>query len=99
MTKIIGGLVVGIVAILIMSMAITMFGPSLDSIRQSDSLNCKGYIDSSDTTLSYNASLESDTTACTIVGNVNALYALAAIIGVFLMILYGSSATPIETQY
>lgn len=99
MTRIIGGLVVGIVAIMIMSIAITVFEPSLDSIKQSDVLNCNGYVDASDTSLSYNSSLESDTSACTVIGATNVFYALAAVIGVFMMILYGSGGTAIEPQY
>jgi hypothetical protein len=93
---VIKGMVIGIVAIFIMAIAITMFVPSLDGIKQSDVLNCNGYVDASDASLSYNSSLNSDTVACIIVGNVNAFYALAVVIGVFLMILYGGSATSLE---
>ena len=99
MARIIAGLVIGIVAIFIMSVAITMFEPSLDDIKQSDVLNCKNYVDSSDASLSYNASLESNTSACTIVNSTSTFYALAALIGVFMMILYGSGGTPVEPQY
>jgi len=97
LTRIIGGLVVGIVAIMIMSIAITVFEPSLDSIKQSDVLNCKDYVDASDASLSYNSSLETNT--CTVVNSTTVFYALAAVIGVFMMILYGSGGTPIEPQY
>jgi len=99
LTRIIGGLVVGIVAIMIMSIAITVFEPSLDSIKQSDVLNCKDYVDASDASLSYNSSLETNTSTCTVVNSTTVFYALAAVIGVFMMILYGSGGTPIEPQY
>lgn len=98
MARIIGGLVVGIVAIMIMSIAITVFEPSLDSIKQSDILNCKNYVDTSDASLSYNSSLETNTATCTVINSTNTLYALGAVIGVFLMILYGSGGTAIEQQ-
>lgn len=93
---IIKGMVIGIVAIFIMAIAINMFEPVLDTVKDSDHLNCKGYVDPSDTAMSYNASLESETSACVVVGSTNALYALAVVIGIFLMILYGGGATPVE---
>ena len=99
MARIIGGIVVGIISVFLLSMAITMFDPMLDDVKQSDVLNCKNYVDADDASLSYNASLEGNTSACTVINSTITFFALAVIIGIFMGIMYGTTGAPVEQQF
>lgn len=98
MTRVIGGIIVAIISIFILSMGIIMIEPTLDDAKQSDVLNCKNYVDADDASLSYNSSLETNTSACTVLNSTVAFFALAVIVGIFFGILYGSGGTPLDTR-
>ena len=64
------GLLVLVMTTAILIAVIPMMKNMLDITKQSDSLNCEGYRHNGDVNhhLSYNASLNSDTTACIAIG-------------------------------
>ena len=77
------------------SVAIAMI-PALKEIlniaKQSDNLNCKGYNDTTDTTLSYNASLDTETTACLAINLYLPYILLIVLIGGVTKLLYDRGA-------
>jgi len=84
-----------ILSLLFLFMTITVtiaMLPALKSIlniaRQSNNLNCVGYNDTSDPTLSYNASLDTDTTACLAINLYLPYILLVVLIGGVSKLLY-----------
>ena len=82
--------------VLMMTVAITIaLVPMLNSVlgigKQSDNLNCDGYIYNGDTSnkLSYNSSLETDTISCIAIGLYIPYLLLAVLIGGVTRLLAG----------
>jgi len=64
----------------------------LNIAKQSDNLNCVGYNSTTDRTLSYNASLETETTSCLAINLYLPYILLIVLIGGVTKLLYDKSA-------
>ena len=60
-----------------------------DMAQQSDSLNCKGYVDADDATLSYNSSIATNSIACMAIKLYLPYIVLGVLIAGVAMIFYG----------
>jgi len=65
---------------------------TLNIAKQSNNLNCAGYNDTTDTTLSYNASLATETTACLAINLYLPYILLIILIGGVTKLLYDRGA-------
>ena len=80
-----------VMAILVLMAMVPAFQAALNIGRSSDHLNCPGYTDSTTPSLSYNASLSTETISCTAMDLTLPLIVLVVIIGGIMAVLYGKS--------
>ena len=95
MFKMIAGIIVAFIAITFLAAFMEPMVESIGLGRGSNSLNCPGYVDSSESgtglpgNTSYNPALESYTSACSTIVLLPFILVAAVIIGVLFGILYG----------
>jgi len=89
------------IGIMIMVMAVIIFIATLpaikslmDNLRQSDSLNCNGYVHPTNPSLSYNSTLQEDTLSCTIIDIGLPYLILGVLIGVVSLLLRNRLVEP-----
>ena len=79
-----------------------MLGDVLDITRESGNLNCYGYNHSTDASKNYNASLDSEELACTILGLAIPFIVLAVLFTLIIKLIHGKLSdepTPTMPQY
>jgi hypothetical protein len=97
---IIVGLMILVMAVIVFMATIPAIRSVMNSARASNSLNCKGYIDSEDTTLSYNASRsQEDTLSCTILDLGIPYLILGVLVALVAKLLHGQLTEEPQPQY
>jgi ribose/xylose/arabinose/galactoside ABC-type transport system permease subunit len=99
-TSMLVGILVMALTLAIFIATIPMLKDVIDIARESGNLNCNGYNHTTDASKSYNASLDSEDLACTILGLGIPYIVLAVLFTVIIKLIHGKmTAEPVMPQY
>lgn len=87
--SIIAGLFIVSLTIIFMAALLPAIVDSLKTSKASNSLNCAGYVDTSNPSLSYNSSLPTNSIGCTGVNMTPGILVLGVIFAGVMLIMYG----------
>jgi amino acid permease len=98
--RILIGIMIGVFAVLILASLTNPMQELMQKTRGSDGFNCAGYVDATDASKSYNASLSGNTNTigCSVSSFGVGFIVLATIIGIIMFILYGEQKEQMQ-QY